>query len=121
MVPLSEGYIHIAEEHVQRWCNLLGRIPGKRLVALHWQGNPEHEYSLYSRGRSLPFEQLANLRQLDNVEFVSIQKGAGSEQLQTNSGMKFVSGQKYVSKSMDFKDTAAVLANCDLLIARIVQ
>ena len=31
--------------------------------------------------------------------------------------MKFVSGQKYVSKSMDFKDTAAVLANCDLLIS----
>ena len=59
---------------------LLQRIPGQRLIALHWQGNPDHEHSLYSRGRSLPFEQLPALKQLENVEFVSIQKGHGSEQ-----------------------------------------
>ena len=87
------------------------------MIALHWQGNPGHEHSLYSRGRSLPFEQLLPLGQLADVEFVSIQKGAGSEQFQTNSELTFVAGQKSVSQSMDFKDTAAVLANCDLLIS----
>ena len=64
-----------------------------------------------------PFEQLLALGQLNDVEFVSIQKGAGSEQCQLNSGLNFVAGQERVSQSMDFKDTAAVLANCDLLIS----
>ena len=30
---------------------------GTDLIALHWQGNPEHEHSLYSRGRSLKFNE----------------------------------------------------------------
>ena len=91
--------------------------PGKQLVALHWQGNPGHENSLYSRGRSLPFERLLGLSHLGDIEFVSIQKGAGSEQLRLNQGLTFVKGQEQVSASMDFLDTAAILANCDLLIS----
>ena len=115
--PFSSSYLQIGTEHIQRWSKLLQRKPGQKLIALHWQGNPEHEHSLYSRGRSLPFERLQALRQLSNVEFVSIQKGAGSEQFRCNSDLHFVNGQETVSQSMNFIDTAAVLANCDLLIA----
>ena len=98
----------------QRCCSAL---PSKRLIALHWQGNPGHENSLYSRGRSLPFERFLALQQLADVEFVSIQKGAGSEQCRTEHNLNFVAGQETVNQSMDFRDTAAVLANCDLLIS----
>ena len=52
----------------------------------------------------------------DQVEFVSIQKGQASKQLKTDQGLNFVSGQEAVSKSMDFRETAAVVANCDLVI-----
>ena len=34
-----------------------------------------------------------------------------------NQGLTFVKGQAQVSQSMDFLDTAAILANCDLLIS----
>ena len=115
--PFSSGYINIEDKRVQKWTKNLQRKPGHRLIALHWQGNPGHENSLYSRGRSIPFERLLTLSQLKNVEFVSIQKGVGSEQLRTDKDLKFVSGQEAVNKSMDFKDTAAILANCDLLIS----
>ena len=115
--PFSSGYLQIEKAQIQRWSSLLKRKPGRRLIALHWQGNSSHEHSLYSRGRSLPFEQYLALGQLNNVEFVSIQKGEGNEQLQSKNDLKFVSGQEVVSQSMDFKDTAAVLANCDLLIS----
>tara|TARA_B100000674_G_C37981326_1_gene982577 strand:- start:1068 stop:2270 length:1203 start_codon:yes stop_codon:yes gene_type:complete len=115
--PFSNGYLQIETELIHEWSLLLNRDPNKRLIALHWQGNPSHEHSLYSRGRSLPFEKLLALGQLSNVEFVSIQKKTGSEQLETNRGLHFVAGQEKVSESMDFKDTAAVLANCDLLIS----
>lgn len=115
--PFSSGYLQAETQRTQNWSTLLKRTPGKYLIALHWQGNPGHEHSLYSRGRSLRFEQLLALGQLADVEFVSIQKGSGSEQFQKNRGLNFVSGQESVSQSMDFKDTAAVLANCDLLIS----
>ena len=111
------SYLKIKKEQIHKWGAILKRNPKKRLIALHWQGNPEHEHSLYSRGRSIPFKKLKALSQLKNVEFVSIQKGAGSEQLTKDSGLKFVNGQEYVNHSMDFKETAAVLANCDLLIS----
>ena len=118
MGPLQRVVIcRLRLRRIRQWASLLQRKPGQRLIALHWQGNPGHEHSLYSRGRSLPFEQLLPLGQLADVEFVSIQKGVGSEQFHTNSGLTFVAGQKSVSQSMDFKDTAAVLANCDLLIS----
>ena len=115
--PFSSGYLQIEASRIQHWSNLLQKKPGRKLIALHWQGNPEHEHSLYSRGRSLPFEELLPLGQLPDVEFVSIQKNAGSEKFQANRGLNFVSGQDYVSQSKDFQDTAAVLANCDLLIS----
>ena len=115
--PFSNGYLQVEAERVQRWATLLRRRPGQRLIALHWQGNPKHEHTLYSRGRSIPFERLLPLGQLVDVEFVSIQKGAGSEQCQNCKGLNFIAGQETVSESMDFRDTAAVLANCDLLIS----
>ena len=115
--PYSESYLKIQPERINTWEQKLKRKPGKQLIALHWQGNPGHEHTLYSRGRSLPFERLLALRCLDNVEFVSIQKGAGSEKLRLNQGLTFVKGQAQVSQSMDFLDTAAILSNCDLLIS----
>ena len=115
--PFSEGYLKVHPELIHTWRQRLGRTAGKHLIALHWQGNPRHEHSIYSRGRSLPFERLLGLQHMRNVEFVSIQKGAGSEQLRLNLGLTFVDGQEKVSNSMNFLDTAAVLANCDLLIS----
>lgn len=115
--PYSDGYMQIKTEKIKQWSELLKRKPKKRLVALHWQGNPEHEKSLYTRGRSLPFEKYKPLGQLKDLEFVSVQKGAGSEQFQINNNLNVVAGQEAVNKSMDFMDTAAILANCDLLIS----
>ena len=110
-------YLQLPPETVERWRLKLKRQPGHRLIGLHWQGNPHHEGSLYSKGRSMPFAELHALKNLEAVEFVSVQKGAGSEQLQLDAGIPFVAGQADVSASMDFIDTAAVLANCDLLIS----
>lgn len=65
----------------------------------------------------MPFQVLQPLAKLAAVEFVSVQKGPGSEQLVINGSLPFVQGQAAVSANMDFRDTAAVLANCDLLIS----
>jgi len=57
------------------------------------------------------------LAQVPGVEFVSIQKGLGSKQLEQQHDLPLVAGQAQVSSSLDFRDTAAVLAHCDLLIS----
>ncbi|MCP9775635.1 glycosyltransferase family 9 protein [Cyanobium sp. WAJ14-Wanaka] len=113
----SQGYLRADPGRISRWHRLLQRRPGHRLIALHWQGNPSHEKSLYSRGRSMDFHHWLGLAPVEGVEFVSIQKGAGSDQLRLDAGLPFVDGQAAVDASMDFRDTAAVLANCDLLIS----
>ena len=116
-IPFPGGYVRASADSIAEWRHRLQRKPQQRLVALHWQGNPEHEHSLYSRGRSLQFHEWLGLQGNDQLEFVSIQKGLGSEQLKTDQGLNFVSGQQAVSKSMDFQETAAVIANCDLVIS----
>ena len=92
--PFSSGYLQIEVERIKKWSALLQRKPGQQLIALHWQGNPGHEHSLYSRGRSLPFEQLLILRQLPNVEFVSIQKGAGANKSKPTVGCTLLPDSK---------------------------
>ena len=116
-VPHAGGYLRANPERVAQWRQRLQRRPGHRLIALHWQGAPSHEQSLYSRGRSMAFSHWLGLRDLPGVEFLSIQKGDGSNQLRTDAGLPFVAGQHSFSASLDFRDTAAALANCDLLLS----
>lgn len=116
-IPYASGYLRPDPQRVAAWGQRLQRRPQRRLIALHWQGNPGHEGSLYSRGRSMAFRDWLGLRNLEDVEFLSIQKGAGSEQLRLDAGLPFVAGQAAFSASMDFRDTAAALAHCDLLLS----
>jgi tetratricopeptide (TPR) repeat protein len=116
-IPHAQGYLQANPERIALWSKLLQRKPGRCLIGLHWQGNPGHENSLYSRGRSMQFHHWLGLNGLEDVEFVSIQKGAGSEQLRLNAGLPFVEGQEAVSASMDFRDTAAILTHCDVLLS----
>ena len=116
-IPYRSSYIKVEPNSINKWHQRLRRKPNHQLIALHWQGNPEHEHSLYSRGRSFPFHELLRLQGSEQIEFVSIQKGKASEQLKIDQGLNFVNGQEAVSKSMDFCETAAVIANCDLVIS----
>jgi hypothetical protein len=116
-IPYANGYLSCSDSDTYTWNTRLGRKPGKKLIALHWQGNPGHEGSLYSRGRSMTFQHWLELKNTQNYEFVSIQKGEGKEQLKIDAGLNFVRGQEIVDKSMDFCDTAAILKNCDLLLS----
>jgi hypothetical protein len=111
------GYLHVQADLVRHWRRCLQRRPGQLLVALHWQGKPESERSLYSQGRSFPLSLLALLAGMGGVEFVSIQKGDGSDQWPGPFAAQQVAGQPTVSASSSFLDTAAILANCDLLIS----
>ena len=116
-IPAAGTYLSADPERTADWRRRLRRRLGHRLIGLHWQGNPGHEHSLYSRGRSMHFNDWLRLNPPQGVEFVSLQKGDGQEQLRTDAGLPFVQGQPSFDASLDFEDTAAVLRNCDLVIS----
>src|SRR6185437_2649239 len=76
-VPAGVPYLTVAPERVERMEAKLGPHDGLR-VGLVWQGCAEHRRD---RFRSISLEKLAPLAQVPGVQWVSLQKGAGSEQV----------------------------------------
>lgn len=83
---------------------------GRMKVALNWAGNPSHPNDHH---RSLPVSLLASLLDVDQVAWISVQKDRGDmAETWVKSGHLLPLGDGIV----DFTDTAALLANVDLLI-----
>ena len=112
---ITEPYIKTTDELHTKWAETLSaeQLP---IVAINWQGNPETE-NTGLRGRSLALEAFAPIAEDRQISLLSLQKGFGSEQLDTCSfNDRFVSCQDQVNETWDFLETAAIIANCDLII-----
>lgn len=114
--PIVHGpYLQAPDELIAKWRQILARET-RPLIGIHWQGNPDHEVS-NSRGRSLPLETFAPLAARCSGMLISLQKGFGQEQRDHCSFKDhFVACQGSVDACWDFVETAAILANCDLVI-----
>lgn len=103
-------YLAAEPELVRHWA---GRLPSQGLrVGLAWKGNPHFENDA---DRSLP--SLQTLAPLATVpaHFVSLQKGPGEDEaMDPPVGMQLYAAGPQLS---DFADTAAVIANLDLVIS----
>nr|WP_145548705.1 tetratricopeptide repeat protein [Variovorax boronicumulans] len=110
-IPADTPYLRPDPAGVARWAPRIPPAPLK--VGLVWRGNPRHDNDAE---RSLPgLATLAPLWQVPGVAFVSLQKWAGEEE-----GHRPPPGQPLVhlgSAIADFGDTAAILAQLDLLIS----
>ena len=116
--PLTSGepYFEVDQARVKQWKSHLGPRRGLRL-ALHWQGNPDHEFTI-SRGRSLCLEALSPLLSLSGVEWISLQKGPGSEQAEQGTfAGRWHPQQPSINAAWDFEDAAAILKCCDGLVS----
>ena len=113
---LNTPYLFAKAKSIQHWKNILRKPNQRPLIALHWQGNPEHEMTL-SRGRSIPLQELEPLLNVEGLEWLSLQKGPGSEQLDSLQWrQRFHQRQSVVDDCWDFQETASILMNCDLVI-----
>ena len=112
---VSHPYLEVDSQRFRDWQCVLRGDDGFT-VALHWQGNPSVEVGNL-KGRSLPLDVFAPLASCENVRFVSLQKGFGSEQLAYCSFTDhFADCQSMIDQVWDFRDIAAILVNCDLVI-----
>jgi len=110
-MPAAIPYLAAEPELVRLWT---GRLPQQGLrVGLAWKGNPDFENDA---DRSLPsLATLAPLAAAGAVHFVSLQKGPGEDEaLNPPAGMSLYAAGPQLR---DFADTAAVIANLDLVIS----
>jgi tetratricopeptide (TPR) repeat protein len=97
---------------VERWRPALDALPPGRKIGLIWKGNANHHNDA---NRSLPsLAWLAPLWSVPGVSFVSLQKGQGEDEARNPPA-----GQPLLdlgSAVTDFADTAAIIAQLDLVI-----
>ena len=78
---INEPYIKTTGELQEKWKNILSVIK-KPIIGINWQGNPNTEKTSL-RGRSLTLETFAALASNEHLSLLSLQKGFGSDQLDT--------------------------------------
>lgn len=109
-IPAEIPYLFAAPERIEKW---QGSIPdeGKMHVGLVWKGNPLHENDARRSLSSL--SMLSPLWDVENVAFVSLQKGEGE-----NEAKHFFLPLAHLgSEIKDFADSAAILSMLDLVIS----
>jgi hypothetical protein len=108
-IPARAPYLRAGARDAEKWRRKIGGDGFK--IGVSWQG------SAYSAERSFPLAALAGIAGLPGVRLISLQKGAGSEQLGAlPAGMNVETlGPDY--ESGDFAETAAVMEALDLVIS----
>jgi Flp pilus assembly protein TadD len=107
-VPADIPYLRVPADKRASWS---ARLPeGNFRVGLVWKGNPLHANDA---SRSLPsLSTLAPLWAISGVQFINVQYGAATTERAENQDMIDLSAE-----IGDFADTAAIVAQLDLLIA----
>jgi tetratricopeptide (TPR) repeat protein len=116
-IPATCPYLFAAPESKKRWHDRLG-VGVKPRIGLAWAGNPrlgDAAANRMDRQRSVAFDQLAPLFESTHCEFHSLQKGDDAiAQLQGSAHRRRV--VDWTDELRDFADTAALIANLDLII-----
>ncbi|MDR3619965.1 MAG: tetratricopeptide repeat-containing glycosyltransferase family protein [Paludisphaera borealis] len=110
-IPATVPYLAADPADVARRGEELGGESGFK-IGIAWQGNPGHNKD---RERSFPLDLYEGLSRVPGVRLYSLQKGFGAEQLGGLDGRFDVTDLG--SGTSDFLDTAALIANLDLVIA----
>jgi hypothetical protein len=113
-VPATVPYVFADPERVAHWQKVLSTTTGVR-IGVCWQGSRDHSGD---RQRSFPLAELAALARLPKVSLISLQTGAGREQLASVRGQFSVTdfGDGLDRDSGAFMDTAAIMKNLDLVV-----
>ena len=114
---VNTPYIKAPEKQVDHWRRKLA-IEKQPIIGINWSGNLRSAPSGKRKDwRSLPLEVFAPIVETITVTLLSLQKGDGSEQLADCSFRhRFVGCQEDIHQAWDFVETAAIIANCKLVI-----
>jgi len=111
-VPAAVPYLFPDAGLVEKWQHRLASVGGFK-IGISWQGNPNHPWD---RHRSFPLKEFAAIAQVRGVRLISLQKGAGTEQLKSAGFEVLEFGDELDTTSGAFMDSAAIIKNLDLVI-----
>jgi ADP-heptose:LPS heptosyltransferase len=110
-IPAPIPYLSADPAKVEHWRLRLGGRPGRK-IGLAWAGRITHPND---RNRSMSLAQLAPLAAVKNVQWISLQKGPAEAEARTpQAGLEITDVS---SELTDYSDTAALIANLDLVIS----
>lgn len=109
-IPAAFPYIRPEPWLVERWAARLAGDRGLR-VGIVWAGRPTHEDD---KNRSCALGHFLQLASVPNVRLYSLQKGGAVSELQSPQASTRV--EDLDAEIDDFADTAAAIANLDLVI-----
>jgi len=111
-IPAAVPYLPVDPDRREQWRPRIENLPGFK-VGLCWQGSPTHKGDIH---RSFPLAQLAPLAALPGVTRVSLQHGAGEEQIEPNRARLPLQVFAGVDRDGAFLDKAALVQHLDLVI-----
>ena len=104
----SEPYIKPLPEYIKKFGRLV-KSPHRLKVGLRWHGNPRYQSDPL---RSVPFSIIERLAGLENVDFYSLQKDRGKDELARSPSII-----DWGPELHSWEDTAGAVANLDLVIS----
>ena len=108
-IPAPAPYLRADAGKCAAWSHRLAA--GSLRVGVVWTGNPEHTRD---RLRSIPFSQFRRLTHIAGATFYGLQKGLTAIQREEVASERSV--VDLGAELQDFNDTAAIVANLDLVI-----
>jgi hypothetical protein len=111
-IPHPVPYVTPDPALVEKWKPRVAALPGFK-VGICWQGSPTFKGDQF---RSVPLQHFAAVAAVPGVTLVSLQKGAGTEQLELNKAAVPVTVFPDLDEAAPFVDTAAVMQQLDLII-----
>ena len=112
-IPAAIPYLRAEEALIAKWAERIGRY-GFR-IGISWQGSPNPKADM---ARAMPLRSFAPLARIPGVRLISLQKNGGVDQLADGEHGFVVEelGQDFDAGPDAFVDTAAVMANLDLIV-----
>jgi tetratricopeptide (TPR) repeat protein len=111
---ISAPYLFADAALVGHWRKALSGVRGFR-VGINWRGRAD---KTESQKRDVPLELLASLAARPGVQLISLQRGAGQEDLKAVSGrLPIIDLGEFDTEHGAFMDTAAIMKNVDLVIS----
>ncbi len=108
-------YLLPTPDRVDAWRQRIaaGSLESRWRVGITWQGNPKFKAD---RARSIPLVQFGPLASVPGVQLVSLQKGAGAEQVAEVPGLNVLALEPDLDAGGAFLDTLALLASLDVVV-----
>jgi len=111
-IPADIPYLGAEAGRVERWRRELRELGGFT-IGIAWQGSLGHRWD---RLRSIPLSQFAPLAGVPGVRLISLQVGAGREQLEALGGRFPVTDLGSRFDPTSFEDAAAAVMALDLVV-----